>query len=184
MANDVAERLAERVRGRPFAKGQSGNPGGRQLGSRNKATIAAQMLLADEAEALTRKAVELALGGDPTALGCASNGFSPATRGEAHDAADHQRRRCRRGDGGRSPRHSPKGSSRQVRRAKSLRSSSPSSEPSRPAISTGACNFSKPARPLIRPASRPAATTQLNGELSLLIRRKCSDPNFRLSLWL
>jgi hypothetical protein len=68
MANDVAERPAERVRGRPFAKGQSGNPGGRRLGSRNKATLAAQMLLADEAEALTRKAVELALGGDPTAL--------------------------------------------------------------------------------------------------------------------
>jgi hypothetical protein len=68
MANDVAERRAERVRGRPFAKGQSGNPGGRRLGSRNKATLAAQMLLADEAEALTRKAVELALDGDPTAL--------------------------------------------------------------------------------------------------------------------
>jgi hypothetical protein len=68
MANDVVERRGERVRGRPFAKGRSGNPGGRQLGSRNKATLAAQMLLADEAEALTRKAVELALSGDPTAL--------------------------------------------------------------------------------------------------------------------
>jgi Family of unknown function (DUF5681) len=68
MADDPAERRAERVRGRPFAKGQSGNPGGRRLGSRNKATVAAQMLLADEVEALTRKAVELALDGDPTAL--------------------------------------------------------------------------------------------------------------------
>jgi hypothetical protein len=68
MANNVAERRAERVRKRPFAKGQSGNPGGRRLGSRNKATLAAQMLLADEAEALTHKAVELALSGDPTAL--------------------------------------------------------------------------------------------------------------------
>jgi hypothetical protein len=43
-------------------------PGGRRRGSRNKATLAAQMLLADEAEALTRKAVELVLDGDPTAL--------------------------------------------------------------------------------------------------------------------
>ena len=68
MANDVAERRAGRVRGGPFAKGQSGNPGGRRRGSRNKATLAAQMLLADEAEALTRKAVKLALDGDPTAL--------------------------------------------------------------------------------------------------------------------
>lgn len=59
MANDVAERRADQVRGRPFAKGQSGSPGGRRRGSRNKATLAARMLLADEAEPLTRKAVEL-----------------------------------------------------------------------------------------------------------------------------
>jgi Family of unknown function (DUF5681) len=68
MTEAVEEKSASRVRGRPFAKGQSGNPGGRRLGSRNKATLAAQMLLADEAEALTRKAVELAPDGDPTAL--------------------------------------------------------------------------------------------------------------------
>src|ERR1700730_15620800 len=57
-----------RVRGRPFEKGQSGNPAGRRVGCRNKTTLAAATLLAGEAEALTRKAVELALGGDPTAL--------------------------------------------------------------------------------------------------------------------
>src|SRR5262245_12919809 len=62
------EKMPERVRGRPFPKGRSGNPAGRRLGSRNKATRAARMLLAGEAEALTRKAVELALTGDPTAL--------------------------------------------------------------------------------------------------------------------
>jgi Family of unknown function (DUF5681) len=56
-----------RVRGRPFEKGRSGNPGGRRRGSRNKATLAAA-LLAGEAEALTRKAVEMALAGDPTAM--------------------------------------------------------------------------------------------------------------------
>jgi hypothetical protein len=59
---------AKRVRGRPFAKGQSGNPTGRPRGSINRSTRAAQLLLDGEATALSRKAVELALAGDPTAL--------------------------------------------------------------------------------------------------------------------
>lgn len=55
-------------RGRPFKPGQSGNPKGRPRGARNRATVAAEALLEGEAEALTRKAVELALAGDVTAL--------------------------------------------------------------------------------------------------------------------
>ena len=55
-------------RGRPFKKGTSGNPKGRPPGSRNKATLACQELLDGEAEALTRKAVDMALGGDIQAL--------------------------------------------------------------------------------------------------------------------
>jgi hypothetical protein len=58
----------QKQRGRPFEKGHSGNPAGRPRGCRNKSTLAAQLLLQGEAEALTRKAVELALSGDPTAL--------------------------------------------------------------------------------------------------------------------
>src|SRR5271167_4412133 len=57
-----------RLRGRPFEKDRSGNPGGRRRGSRNRATLAAATLLAGESEALTRKAVEMALAGDPTAM--------------------------------------------------------------------------------------------------------------------
>jgi hypothetical protein len=57
-----------RPRGRPFAKGQSGNLGGRRAGCRNKATVAAAALLEGEAESLTRKAVELAMVGEPTAM--------------------------------------------------------------------------------------------------------------------
>lgn len=48
--------------------GESGNPAGKPRGTRCKATVAAQALLDGESEALTRKAVELALAGDMTAL--------------------------------------------------------------------------------------------------------------------
>ena len=66
--DDELPDLSRPVRGRPFEKGRSGNPAGRRRGSRNRATLAAIVLLEGEAEALTRKAVELALDGDPMAL--------------------------------------------------------------------------------------------------------------------
>jgi hypothetical protein len=47
---------------------RSGHPAGRRAGSRNKKTLAAAARLEGEAEALTRKAVEMALAGDPTAM--------------------------------------------------------------------------------------------------------------------
>jgi hypothetical protein len=52
----------------PFKPGQSGNPDGRPKGARNRATVAAERLLDGEAEALGRKAVQLALAGDVSAL--------------------------------------------------------------------------------------------------------------------
>jgi Family of unknown function (DUF5681) len=61
------EQGARDGRGR-FARGHSGNPGGRPKGCRNHATRAAWALLAGEGEALARKAVEVALTGDPAAL--------------------------------------------------------------------------------------------------------------------
>ena len=52
----------------PWLPGQSGNPNGRPKGARNKTTLAIEALLDGEAETLTRKAIELAKGGDLTAL--------------------------------------------------------------------------------------------------------------------
>lgn len=51
-----------------FKQGQSGNPAGKPKGVRHKATQAVLALLEGETEALTRKAVELALAGDTAAL--------------------------------------------------------------------------------------------------------------------
>jgi len=48
--------------------GHSGNPNGQPKGSLNATTLAAQALLDGEAEILTRKAIELAKGGDLAAL--------------------------------------------------------------------------------------------------------------------
>ena len=63
-----AENTAGKQRGRPFQKGQSGNPDGRPKGSRNATTIALETLLDGQATALTQKAIELALTGDMAAL--------------------------------------------------------------------------------------------------------------------
>jgi hypothetical protein len=57
-----------KARGRPFEPGQSGNPSGRPKGARNKTTIAVEGLLDNEAEALTRKVIELALAGNMAAI--------------------------------------------------------------------------------------------------------------------
>jgi hypothetical protein len=54
--------------GRPFPKGQSGNPAGRPPGARNRATLLAEQLLEGEAAALARKALEMALSGDAVAM--------------------------------------------------------------------------------------------------------------------
>jgi hypothetical protein len=63
MAVNSLQKQPARGPGRPFEKGRSGNPAGRPRGARNKATLAAEALFDSEAEALSRKAVELALGG-------------------------------------------------------------------------------------------------------------------------
>jgi len=55
-------------RGEPWPPGQSGNPGGRITGSRNRATKFAEALLDNDVEILVRQAIDRALKGDPVAL--------------------------------------------------------------------------------------------------------------------
>ena len=66
-----------------FKKGQSGNPAGKPKGTRHKATQAAMVLLDGEADALTRKAVELALEGDVTALRLCLDRIAPSLKSTA-----------------------------------------------------------------------------------------------------
>jgi hypothetical protein len=63
-----ADNTAGKQRGRPFEPGQSGNPGGRPKGSRNRVTQAVETLIHGQAEALGAKAVEMALAGDASML--------------------------------------------------------------------------------------------------------------------
>jgi hypothetical protein len=68
MPETALQKQAERTPEGQFTKGFSGNPAGRPPGCRNHATRTAETLLDGEADALTRKAVTLALGGDVLAL--------------------------------------------------------------------------------------------------------------------
>ena len=66
----------------PFEKGESGNPAGRPRGSRNRATLLMESLLADNAEAIGRKAIEMAKQGDMPAIRLCMDRLAPARKGE------------------------------------------------------------------------------------------------------
>ena len=65
-----------------FHKGESGNPAGRRRGSRNRTTILMQSLLEADGEALARKAIDLAKGGDLAALRMCMDRLVPARKHE------------------------------------------------------------------------------------------------------
>jgi hypothetical protein len=66
-----------------FQKGQSGNPSGRPRGSRNRATILFQNVLEDDAEAIARKAVDMAKAGDIAAIRICMDRLAPARRNDS-----------------------------------------------------------------------------------------------------
>ncbi|MFK5595946.1 DUF5681 domain-containing protein [Methylobacterium sp. HMF5984] len=69
-----------RGNGKPFEQGQSGNPAGRPKGARHRTTLAMEALLEGEAEALTRRAIELALDGDGPALRLCMDRLAPVRK--------------------------------------------------------------------------------------------------------
>ena len=68
MQTETTDKIQSQDKHWQFKQGESGNPSGRPVGSRNKATLAVQALFEGEAEAISRKAIELALAGDITAI--------------------------------------------------------------------------------------------------------------------
>lgn len=79
MSKKIPKNAGRKQDGR-FSQGQSGNPAGKPKGTRHKATQAAMILLEGETEALTRKAVELALNGDTTALKLCLDRIAPTLK--------------------------------------------------------------------------------------------------------
>jgi hypothetical protein len=55
---------ASKQRGRPFPKGQSGNPAGRREGSRNRASILAEQIMEDGAKSVVDAIMTAAAAGD------------------------------------------------------------------------------------------------------------------------
>ena len=60
-----------------WVKGQCGNPKGRAKGSRNKATLAAEALMHNDAKRITRKCIEMAREGDPVAIRIVMDRIAP-----------------------------------------------------------------------------------------------------------
>jgi len=76
----VSETTEPKQPGKPFTPGVSGNPAGRPKGARNKSTLALETLLDGQAEALTQKAIDLALAGDMAALRLCLDRILPARK--------------------------------------------------------------------------------------------------------
>jgi len=68
MPADSQQKQGERSETGEFVRGCSGNPAGREKGSRNRATVLAEQLFDGATGALANKAVQMALDGDAAAM--------------------------------------------------------------------------------------------------------------------
>lgn len=78
-----AETTARKQRGRPFPKGRSGNPAGRPLGARGRATVLAEALMDAEAEDITRIVIAGAKARDQVCLRLCMDRILPPRRDRA-----------------------------------------------------------------------------------------------------
>jgi ethanolamine utilization microcompartment shell protein EutS len=76
-----AANSAPNQRGRPFPKGQSGNPAGKPKGARHRLTVLAEKLMADDAEAVTRAVIAAAKSGDMQAARLILDRIAPTRKG-------------------------------------------------------------------------------------------------------
>jgi hypothetical protein len=76
LSDESQRKCAGKPRGRPFEPGNPGKP----KGTRHRTTLAVEALLEGEAEKLTRKAIDLALAGDVTALRLCLERIAPARK--------------------------------------------------------------------------------------------------------
>jgi hypothetical protein len=76
-----AANAAPKQRGKPFPKGRSGNQAGKRPGTRHRATIMAEQLMAGDLEAVIAKVVKKAKAGDMTAAKMILDRLAPVRKG-------------------------------------------------------------------------------------------------------
>ncbi len=81
MTEATTSQLKTRVRGRPFKKGQIGNPKGRTPGSRHHATVLAEQLMRTDVPDIVRAVIESAKSGDMVAAKLVLERIVPLRRG-------------------------------------------------------------------------------------------------------
>jgi len=79
---DTSDHTARDANGR-FVPGCSGNPAGKRPGTRNRASVLAEALLAGEAEGIARVVIDRALAGDAVAARFCLDRLTPRPRGRA-----------------------------------------------------------------------------------------------------